>query len=292
MAALLETERPLSAEQIRTQIEGYGEAGATFRRSFERDKDDLREMGIPLSVEPIPGSDPPLDGYRIRKSEYFLPDPGLEPDELAALHLAASAVRIEGMSESAALRKLGGVVGESSGDAMVSIPADPNLAVCFRAMTEQRLLEFSYSNADRVVEPRRLNFQRGNWYLSGYDRSRDDTRHFRLDRIQGGVKAGDIDEFASVTEVKGVQLAGWELGDEPEKLARLLIDADQADWARHHVGEPAEVFPDGSVILEIPVSNEAAFRGLVLTFLEHAEILEPVELRDGLVSWLEEVAAS
>ena len=85
-AALLEAVAPLSAEEIHRRVDGYPETDASFRRSFERDKDDLREMGVPIVLETVPGSDPPVDGYRIPKDQYYLADPGLEPDELAALH--------------------------------------------------------------------------------------------------------------------------------------------------------------------------------------------------------------
>ena len=47
--------------------------------------------------------------------------------------------------------------------------------------------------------------------------------------------------------------------------------------------------PDGSIVAELTVTNRDAFRGLVLTYLEHAEILEPQELRDDLVAWLRQV---
>ena len=78
LPSAVDTAVPLSAEQIASRIEGYPDAGPTFRRAFERDKDDLREMGVPLVVEPIPATDPPLEGYRVRPSEYYLRDPGLD----------------------------------------------------------------------------------------------------------------------------------------------------------------------------------------------------------------------
>ena len=132
ISALLETSRPLTAEELRERVPGYPEAKASFRRAFERDKEDLREMGVPLVYEPIPGVDPPTDGYRIDRSRYYLRDPGFEPDELAALHLAVSAVRLDGVESEAGLWKLGGVV-EAEGEepaldgALASLPADPNL---------------------------------------------------------------------------------------------------------------------------------------------------------------------
>ncbi|MEK9999630.1 MAG: hypothetical protein VW623_05935, partial [Acidimicrobiaceae bacterium] len=60
-AALLHAEIPLTAEELRDRVGGYPDTKATFRRAFERDKDDLRSMGMPLRVEPVPGVDPPVD---------------------------------------------------------------------------------------------------------------------------------------------------------------------------------------------------------------------------------------
>src|SRR4029450_4538136 len=97
-ALLLETPRPLSALEIRDRL--GGDAGETdaCRRAFERDKDDLRAMGVPLEVQDVPGVLPVVDGYRIPKDRYYLRDPGLSAAELAALHVAASVVQIDGVS--------------------------------------------------------------------------------------------------------------------------------------------------------------------------------------------------
>ncbi|HUQ39358.1 MAG TPA: hypothetical protein VM030_04330, partial [Acidimicrobiales bacterium] len=90
-AALLDAKRPLTREDLRERVPGYNEDDAAFRRAFERDKDALRGMGMPLALEPFDRDHPEEgSGYRIRPEEYSLPDPGLTPDELAALHLAAS----------------------------------------------------------------------------------------------------------------------------------------------------------------------------------------------------------
>ena len=80
-AALLNTDRPLTAAELREQVPGYPEGDkATFRRAFERDKEALRDMGIPVLTTEIPGSEPPELGYRIRRADYALRDPGLTPD--------------------------------------------------------------------------------------------------------------------------------------------------------------------------------------------------------------------
>lgn len=299
VAVLLDTSRPISAEDLREQVPGYPESGPTFHRAFERDKDDLREMGVPLVVEPVPGTDPPRDGYRIPRDEYYLADPGLEADELAALHLAVSTVQIGGPTDDEALWKLGGVIdadglgARPAGAPVASLPADARLPLLFDAVAQRRRVRLTHGEFERLVDPYRLDFRRGRWYLTGLDHERDDTRSYRLDRIEGDIVGdGPARAFERPDEVEsGAERQPWELGDEPAIEARLLVDADQAGYAVHLVGEKAVVerHDDGSVEVVLPVSNPVAFRSFALTFLEHAEILAPPELRDDLVAWLEAV---
>src|SRR4051812_16695669 len=116
VAALLEAPRPLTRDELRERVPGYAEDENAFRRTFERDKDSLRQMGIPISVEALdPGSPESPEGYRVRREQYELADPGLQPDELAALHLAASAVQMEGLTGTEALWKLGGDAADAGG---------------------------------------------------------------------------------------------------------------------------------------------------------------------------------
>src|SRR5207302_10496341 len=110
VAALLETARPLSAEELHERVPGYPDDRAAFRRAFERDKETLREMGVPVVTEAPDPATPAVVGYHVPKDQYYLRDPGLDPDELAAVHLAASAVRLEGARGVEALWKLGGWV--------------------------------------------------------------------------------------------------------------------------------------------------------------------------------------
>src|SRR3954452_18427638 len=153
-AALLETPRPLTADEIADRVFGYPSDKATFRRMFERDKDDLREMGIPIVLQDLVGIDPPSQGYRIPKDQYYLRDPGLEVDELAALHLAASAVRLEGVETTAGLWKLGGApdpVTAPDDDDMtaLALPMDDRLVQLFAAVGERATITFTYRGESR-----------------------------------------------------------------------------------------------------------------------------------------------
>ncbi|MGI9023119.1 MAG: helix-turn-helix transcriptional regulator [Acidimicrobiales bacterium] len=291
LAALLDATRPLTAEELRQRVPGYAEEKATFRRAFERDKETLRDMGVPVVTEVADPAEPGVLGYRIPKEDYYLADPGLATDELAALHLAASAVQLEGADGVGALWKLGGEVAEAGPTAPVAaLPGEAHLASLFAAISERRIVTFAYRGRTRHIEPQRLSFRNGHWYLAGRDRDAAEGRSFRLDRIESDVDAGgETEAFAPVPAGSAGVPSPWETGAEAPVVARLLVDADQAGWAAGHLGADAvqERRPDGSVVLALRVTNRDAFRSFVLGFLDHAEILGPEELRAEMVAWLE-----
>lgn len=295
-AALLNASRPLTAAELQARVPGYPDYDdrAAFRRAFERDKEALKEMGIPLQMEEVPGSDPRAEGYTIRRDQYALRDPGLDADELAALHLATAAVRIEGLRGNEALWKLGGSTGgRPSQPAVAAIPAIPALTPLFGAVAERRTVTFGYRDRRRTVDPYRLSYARGRWYLDGFDHDRVGERRFRLDRIEGAVTAGEPAAFARPDRTPDATPQPWQMGDEEPVAARLRIDADQAGWAVDHLGPDAVVdrLDDGSVEVTLTVTNRDAFRSFALGFLDHAEVLEPAELRDEIVAWLRHLAA-
>ena len=283
-AALLHAEIPLTAEELRDRVGGYPDTKATFRRAFERDKDDLRSMGMPLRIEPVPGVDPPVDGYRLDRDEYAGTELAFEADELAALHLATSLVRLDG--DDTALVKLGAAGGNAPADSVGRVPFNDTLATMIGAAVDRRALSFTYNDVERIVEPWKLSFTRGHWYLSGFDRLREDQRLYRVDRIEADVSLSGPAE-APVGDVnEPIDLRGWELGDGPAVEATIVVDADQAAYARHILGDVVDR-PDGSVTATLDVRNIDAFRSFVLSFLEHAEILEPADLRNNFVEWME-----
>lgn len=292
-AALLETVRPLTAEEVRSRVPGYPEGDVAFRRQFERDKEDLRAMGVPLRLDEIPLTDPPQDGYRIRKQDYQLRDPGLEPDELAALHLASSMVRLDGIAGDEAFWKLGGgnVGNTALARAEASLPAPDFLPLLFEAIAERRPTAFEYAGQARVVEPVGLHFERGHWYLRAHDRVRDAPRSFRLDRIEGELRVDDRTRFTARAPQEGSTMQGWRIGAEEPIRARVRVAEHLATWATRELGpDTITEEPDGSIILELDVVNTAAFRSFVLGFLEHAEVLQPASLREELIEWLRSIA--
>lgn len=295
-AALLTATRPLTRDELHERVPGYppiDDGASSFRRAFERDKEALRDMGIPVVVEEIRGSDPPVEGYRIPRDQYALRDPGLEPDELAAIHLASAAVQLEGLRGTEALWKLGGAPeGGGSSESLAAIPTIPALAPLFAAVADRSAVSFRYRGQVRTVDPYRLSFTRGRWYVDGYDHDRAALRQFRLDRLEGGLDIGPPGSFERPADADTAPSRPWEMGDGAPVEARLRIDADLAGWAVDHLGREALVAggDDGSVEVVLRVTNRDAFRSFVLGFLDHAEVLGPDELRDDLVDWLRGVA--
>lgn len=314
VAALIDTDRPLTRSEIRERIDGYSADPEAFRRNFERDKELLRDMGLPLTTEPVEQNLGDEVGYRIPRERYELPEPGLDDSELAALRLAASAVQVDSPwadeAVTRALRKLGGAVGEETrggnsgpggaGDPgertdlrLAALPGEDAAAAAFAAIGERRRLRFKYRGEVRLVDPWRLSFRRGHWYLAAYDQGRSDERLFRLDRVEGQVRPeGPTDAFDRPSRVVAKPPPAWTIGEDEEVTAELLADSEQVRFVRGSLeGEGSEESgPGGSVVFRFPVRNNAAFRSLVIGFLDHVEVLGPPALRDDMVDWLQAVA--
>lgn len=298
---LLHTPRPLRAEELREQVPGYEgiDQDAAFRRAFERDKEALREMGVPIEIQPIFGSDPPQDGYRIPADEYYLDAPELEPDELAALRLAATAVRVGDLEGTEALLRLGGLEGNEDPGAMASsgqplvLPVPQGLDDLFAAVANRSRVQFGYKGQQRTVDPYRLDFLRGRWYLSGFDHTRDALRVYRVDRMAGARAVGPAGVFDNAGDAKpGTPAQPWRFDVDEPVVALLWVDAVQAPWVRTELGEAAvfEGNDDGSMLARVEVRNREAFRSFVLGLLDHAVLLEPEELRRDVIEWLEAMA--
>jgi len=295
VAALLDANRPMGRDELRFRVPGYPDGDEAFRRAFERDKESLRSMGIPVAVEPLnPAAPEGGMGYQIPREQYYLRDPGLAADELAALHLAAATVRLEGTAGDEAMWKLGGALdADTPAGVIAALPGSEHLADVFEAVTARRPLTFGYRGGQRTMDPWRIAFRNGHWYVNGFDHERGEERSFRLDRFDGPPTAGEAGSFERAPGRSGPR-PPWEMGDEEEVVASLLVDAPLAGQAVAEIGNDAvaERRDDGTVVLSVRVTNRDAFRTLVLGYLDHAEVLGPAELRAAMVEWLDGMAAS
>ena len=319
---------PMSADEIHKQMrrqirDCYPEDIANFRRVFERDKEDLRKMGVPIKVGTVPATDPPQQGYIIRDQDYYLCD--LTPQEYAALCVARGMVSLEGSSgEDAILRRFGGEGGPDSGAGSrtisgsaswsASLQSPAPLLTLFRAVAEQQTVKFGYDagagSTSRKVAAGRLDYVRGEWYLTGFDYLRDAERTFNLRFIgddlevleagargRGGAEAAGsaadpAGDPAGDPAALGIRSKPWEVPREEPVTAKLLVEAPLVGWAVRQLGEEAvaERRADGGAVFEARVGDPEVFFRFVGFFLEDAEILEPAGLRQRFVKRLEALA--
>src|SRR3984957_2572366 len=238
VVCLLSTGRYLTAEQIRDAVPGYPEQDDLFKRMFERDKEDLRDLGVPLET----GVNHPFDedpGYRIRQQAYELPELRLEADEAAAAGLAARVWRRAELAGAAAgallkLRAAGIDPDLDGGDEHSPVPQgieprlgtpEPAFGPLWEAVRDRRPVTFSYRAAGRSdpqrreLEPWGVVTRHGRWYGAGWDRGRNAPRVFRLGRISCPVKV--CGPAGRVTVPDGVDVRelvrDWDSG--PERTA-------------------------------------------------------------------------
>ena len=304
IAALLETVHPMPVDEIRARIAGYDqESDEAFRRAFERDKEALRAMGIPIEVVATDPFVDQADGYLIPKSRYYLPDPDLEPDELAALGIAAQAMLGGGEAAESGLLKLSidDPGGSWTGPRVVwgaDLAAEqPLLDPLYAALLDRRPIRFSYRSArsdnaaPRAVEPYGLVHRRGHWYLIGNDREKGDIRSFRVSRIASGVKVleGSYEVPGSFDAAAYGSVEPWEIGGDAEPgHAVVRFDADLRWWPEQNMADAqAHDAPGGGLDVEIPVSNVDALVSWVIGFGPGAEIVSPPEARSRVVEHLQ-----
>ncbi|MET9217378.1 helix-turn-helix transcriptional regulator [Streptomyces sp. NPDC088197] len=295
---LMNTRRPVSKRELRSSIEAYHEVTSddSFNRMFERDKDDLRELGLVIdTVESIDGE----FGYLARRDRNRLPDIALDPEEAAALALAAKVWQQARFAEAAsgALQKLraAGVPYEDTHSALEPrIPTpEPAFEALMLATRERRAVSFEYRKANaarpepRQIEPWALECWRGHWYVAGWDRDRGAVRVFRLSRISGKVRA----RGAFTTEVPAhvdvrEAVARW-AGEGATATARIRLRRDSGYPLRSRAVTTTPVDADWDE-LEIPYGH--GLDAWLAEFGPDVLVLAPEELRTDVLDRLRAVA--
>lgn len=289
---LLSTRQYLSAERIRRIVPGYTDAPSdeAFFRMFERDKSELRELGVPLETGRQSSFDS-ADGYRIARQDYELGEIELEPDEAAAVALAgrlwdAPELAVPAHGALLKLRAAGVEVDEVQGRVEPRMRAtDPAFAPLLAAVREGRVVQFDHRRggsggevARRTVEPWGVVSWRGRWYLSGYDRDREAPRSFRISRIGADVRA--IGQAGAVSVPDGVDIdAMVREGVEPPApsgLARVWVAAGRAHGLRR-LGRVVATATDGDE-LEIELRRTDTVARWLASHGPDVRVLSPPEL--------------
>ncbi|MEV8568734.1 WYL domain-containing protein [Streptomyces sp. NPDC051322] len=301
---LLGTRRPLSKRELRGSIEAYLEAGSdeSFNRMFERDKDDLRELGLVIeTVENLDGD----AGYLARRDSNRLPPVALDAEEAAALGLAAKVwqqARLAGAA-SGALQKLRAAGMPEAGDpyAVQHGALEPRIPVheaafepLMLACRDRRPVTFDYRKANaarpepRQVEPWTLECWRGHWYLAGWDRERGAERVFRLSRITGKVRSRSGAFTAVVPDVVTVRetVETW-AGETATRTALIKLRSGAGYPLRSRATHCREL-GDGWDELEIPYGH--GLDAWLVEFGPDVMVLAPADLRADVVDRLRAVA--
>ncbi|MFZ2056011.1 MAG: WYL domain-containing protein [Acidimicrobiales bacterium] len=309
---LLETPRPVSLREIASTVEGYPEGKEASRQAFERDKRALRELGIPISVEPLAGDE--QLGYRIHPEDYYLPELRFDPDEEQALSFAVAAVQLGGAAGRDAVAKLGatGEVPEPGLPQIAVLPSLPALGPLHQAVRDRALVHFGYRGRRREVEPYGLTFKFTAWYLVGRDRTAPDAglRTFRVDRFEDTPCLGEPAAFelpAGFDLREAVRFLPWQVagrpagpcGDEaegcglPPAEVTMVVDARLARSvvATLGAGSVEAWEPSGVVRLRIVVPEQSAFVDWVVGLGDTAEVLGPPDLRAAVIRQLADLAA-
>jgi proteasome accessory factor B len=305
---LLSARRYLTADEIRASVIGYPDQEDAFKRMFERDKEELRDLGIPLET----GLTSPLDdepGYRISERDYALPEITLAADEAAMLGIAARVwerAQVAGAA-TGALQKLRAAGADDSG-AWGSGAAGPSgietrlytqeaaFGPLWEAVRDRRLVTFPYralasaETLKRTLEPWGVVNRGGRWYVGGHDRLRDGPRVFRLSRITGPVKLAGPPGQITVpdgTDVRAMVARWWQKPANDRGQAVLRVRAGAGHTLRRR--DDARVTPDGPGWDVVRVSyplDESWYTEHLATYGPDVIVLEPSSLRAEVVKHL------
>lgn len=301
---LLSTRQYLPANRIRAAVPGYDTGGSdsadeAFKRMFERDKAELRELGIPLETGRNSAFDSE-DGYRIARRDYELPEIDLRPDEAAAVGLAARLWQSAGLADASrsGLRKLQAAGVDVDGTSWLAVDprvdaAEPAFAGCLAGVRARVPLTFDYrtpasdASVRREVEPWGVVSWHGRWYLVGHDRVRAAARCFRLSRIVGSVaRAGRPGE---VTVPEGIDLVAYVASEQPPRhTARVCIRRGAAAGLRRSgrvVSGASDGEPDSDVV-ELDYNDPETLASRIAGYGAGVVVLEPADVRAAVVALL------
>lgn len=300
LALLVDRSQPVTLKQIRAELAGqYSDKDEAARAQFERDKAELRNMGIPIDMVTLGGAQAGESAYLVQRTNYELADLDLSDEEMSALQLAVATVHLAAQEGEQALWKLGAERVDDSLLGRVTVPfQDPNLARVMAAIVARAPLTYRYKGEERTVDPYGMLARRGYWYLIGWDHLRKAQRVFRVDRIEGDVVAGKRNSFAMPRGMDLLRAVPTErqmlaAGDYEHSHALVRVDASLVKQVVREFGEGAieRHESDGSAVFNVPCSNLSAFRLWLFAMVDKAEVLEPLEVRDIVIGWLDDLAA-
>jgi len=303
VVALMATEQGLTKETILSSVAGYREqleAGASkdaLEKMFERDKESLRGLGIPIETigERADPDDLREARYRVPTAEYALPeDISFSPAEIALLNIAGDVWGSESLSADARsglrkIRALGIPVDEPIiGYAPRIRVRDASFPAFQRAIEECRVVTFSYLRPgeprprERRIRPLALVEYEARWHVFGFDLTMDADRTFLLSRVVGDVTL-TREKFSPTLRAGAGEraLAGLEGVADRQ---RALLEVHPGTEASLRLARRALPAPQGVVV---PYVDLHVFADELASYGPEVRVVEPSSLRDEVIRRLE-----
>jgi proteasome accessory factor B len=307
LITLLVSRTYVTKERLREVIEPYREAGAdAFEKMFERDKEELRSLGIPIEVGYVDRAFEDEPGYRIERSAFELPDIDLTPEEAAVVGLAARVWQHAGLAAatSDALVKLKAAGVSVDREALNVVQPqltaeEPAFEPLWDATRTRTPVRFEYRTSagtdvtTRHLQPWGVVSYRGRWYVVGRDTDRDGPRVFRLSRVQGAVVPDGRPGSFEVPPGTDLRAVTQTLAPRPpDRTGLVLVRAGAGHGLRRHARHAADQddVPPGWERLEATYGATESFADEVLGYGADVIVEAPDEVRSSVVGRLREVA--
>ena len=286
LMALRGTQIGLDRDHIRSVVRGYRADASpeAFERMFERDKDELRAMGVPVAT--LTDASGVVTGYRI-EGDSTLPPLDLSRGELAILGLAARVWQRADLAPAAlnALRKVEAQLGmRSTAEGAAPIAGlsldSPALHALIEACSTRAAVTFAYRKAPgataelRHVQPWGTVWWRAHWYLVGFDTDRHEVRVFRASRIEGSVRTDRAGQPYEMPEGFDAADAIGRFARSDAVLVELALEPGTAAALRLSA-EPRGQAADGADLVELALEDLGSGIGSVLSYGTSARVLGP-----------------
>ncbi|MDT5037210.1 MAG: proteasome accessory factor [Micromonosporaceae bacterium] len=306
---LLSTRRFLTAAQIATTVPGYEHDPSdprdheAFQRKFERDKAELRDLGVPLETGTASAFDSE-PGYRIGRGEYALPDVHLEPDEAAAVGIAARVWQHAGLAAAAssALSKLRAAGIDVDPHATLGVEpvvrVDPAFEPLTAAVRDRQAVTFDYrvpeddQSSTRRMQPWGVVCWRGRWYVVGHDLGRGAPRCFRLSRVVGRVRrAGRAGAYQPPADVDLISyVARWSGPVDRPREATVVVRQGRAAGIRRHAAQIVPGARGDRMVLRY--ADPESLATWLVGYGSDVLVVDPPEVRDFVLKRLHEIAGA
>lgn len=298
--ALLATKRNLTKSEIFRTIEGYEGSNESMERMFERDKDELRSLGVDIEVS---GLDPLFEdelGYRIKPENFSMDTNGFSQDQIAYMSLAVQLWKNASLDELSqrALRKLSGVgssvdIADIPAVAPLALSAPHFLGEIISAITDRRMIEFSYIDTELKSIHRQVNgysyfSHNGFWYFKGFDLDKKELRTFRCDRINGDLVVSKKSQQYEIPQ----NFDSFEIFGDQDSFFKAILRVRLGKGSQLRNISVSIKEEDEFDLLEIDYQSEIEILSLILWHLDDVEVVAPDSLRTKVISALQALADS